>query len=463
MKFSTNHSGDVRQLYDKNMYQFEIPQSSYWEATVDRLPSQGDELRSTECCDVAIIGGGYTGLSTAYHLTRDYGLDVRVLDAGHLGWGASGRNGGFCGIGGSKLSLEQQLARFGVDETRRYYQSQVDAVNLVGEIIRGESIDTVVQGSQELEVAHSSSAFESLRKHAEMQSSLLGLDSSVVSAEEFRQKYFDSTEQHGAALLRPTFGLHPLQFVCGLASAARRNGAALHFKSAVKSWHTESNAHYLTGEWGTLKADRVVMATNGFMPEHLHRQFIGVTLPVISAIIVTRPLTAGELEAYRWSTEDPAINSRKLFNYFRLLPDKRLLFGGRGHSTGTQSGARRIFTALRGQLIRQWPQWHDVDIDFQWHGLVCMTRRRTPCIGQFNDDPSVFFAFGYHGNGVNTAIWSGKQIANWLVQSKRSDSAVPKSLPIMVQGLSDPFPLPGLRLKYLRTAIAWRRVVDCFN
>ena len=92
-------------LYDDAMYRFDSPQPSYWEATAGGGDAPGKPLSSDESCDVAIIGGGYTGLSAAYHLCRDYDLDVRVLEAGHIGWGASGRNGGFCSIGGDGLGV----------------------------------------------------------------------------------------------------------------------------------------------------------------------------------------------------------------------------------------------------------------------------------------------------------------------------------------------------------------------
>ena len=109
----------MRRLYDDNMYRYGEPQPSYWEATAGSEPVAANPLSGSDSCDVAVIGGGYTGLSTAYHMARDYQLDVRVLEAGHIGWGASGRNGGFCCVGGSKLSLDQELSGFGVKNVRQ--------------------------------------------------------------------------------------------------------------------------------------------------------------------------------------------------------------------------------------------------------------------------------------------------------------------------------------------------------
>jgi hypothetical protein len=115
----------ARRLYDDNLYDFATPQPSYWEATAPPPAFSSPALQTEESCDVAIIGGGYTGLSAAYHLARDHGSDGRVLEAGHIGWGASGRNGGFCCIGGTGLQPRGMIRRFGLDAARAWYRSQV--------------------------------------------------------------------------------------------------------------------------------------------------------------------------------------------------------------------------------------------------------------------------------------------------------------------------------------------------
>ena len=103
----------MKRLYDDDLYRFDTPQRSYWEATAGDLQVDAKPLVGSESCDVAIIGGGYTGLSAAYHLARDYDVDVRVLEAGHVGWGASGRNGGFCCMGGAKIYGSDLIKKYG--------------------------------------------------------------------------------------------------------------------------------------------------------------------------------------------------------------------------------------------------------------------------------------------------------------------------------------------------------------
>ena len=445
-----------KRLYDDNLYQFNTPQASYWEATGGNPFTAAPRLTTDESCDVAIIGGGYTGLSAALHLARDYGVDVRVLEAGHIAWGASGRNGGFCCVGGTGVQGSNLIKRVGVEEARAYYQSQVEAVELVRSLASDEDIEYQAFGGAEIEVAHSERVARGLAQDHLVLTETLGMDVEFVSADVVRERFFNSTEQYGALIHRPAFGLHPLRYCRGLAAAAVRRGATLHSNSQVLNWRKDDEGlHHLATDGGSLRARRVILASNGFIQEDLDRRFYARTLPVISAIVVTRPLTSRELAAQNWRTEHPSASARHVLNYFRLLPDNRFLFGGRGHTTGHVEGEAATYEQIIATMRDLWPAWRDIEIDYRWHGLICMTRSMCPNIGQAQDDDSVFFGFGYHGNGVNTASWAGKQLADWIGQGQ-----APKRLPAIVKGLSGRFLLPKLRTKFLRVGIAIARWLD---
>jgi glycine/D-amino acid oxidase-like deaminating enzyme len=442
-------------LYDDNLYKFDTPQASYWEATADDISVHAPALAGHESCDVAIIGGGYTGLSAALHLARDHNIDVRVLEAGHIGWGASGRNGGFCSLGGTGVGRRELVKMVGLDNAREFSRSQVDAVELVRELGGSEEIDLQAFGSAELDVAHTQRAYEGLKKDHELLTTKLDISAQIYSADECRERFYDSSEQYGALLTRPTFGLHPLRYCLGLANAALRRGAVLHERSEVLSWEkSDGGRHVISTAGGTLTAKKVIFSTNGFMPEDLRSDFYARTLPVISAIIVTRPLSEDEKAAHSWITEHPAINTRRILNYFRLLPDNRFMFGGRGHTTGHAEGERETYARLEEMLKKIWPGWSGVTIDYGWQGLIAMTGSMVPSIGRLDDDESIYFGYGYHGNGVNTATWTGKQLADWV------GTAISPPLPQIVRGMARKYPLARLRLKYLRAAIAFSSWLD---
>jgi len=445
----------MRRLYDDNLYQFDTPQGSYWEATAGNQQVPASPLSSDASCDVAIIGGGYTGLSAALHLARDHSMDVRVLEAGHFGWGASGRNGGFCCRGGAGVDLAHLMKKHGKGPVRELSDAQTEAVELVRDLLKQEGIDAQTQGDCEVLVAHSPREFAALKKEHEFDTEVLGLDVELVGREAVREHYFDSMEQHGGIVVRPNFGLHPLRYCRGLAAAAARRGAVLHDQSEVLEWSKgDDGFHRLRTASATLRARRVIHATNGFIDEDLRPELRARTLPIISAIIATRPLTDDERAAHGWITEQPAANTRRILNYFRMLPDGRFMFGGRGHGKGRAGDEQVTYSDLRKRLASIWPHWSGIEIEYGWQGLICFTGSLRPAIGTLEDDPTVHYAFGYHGNGVSTATWAGRKLAQWVATGQRP------AVPAIIDGMGKKFPFAGLRLKYLQLGIAYSSWLD---
>jgi len=319
----------AKRFYDQSLYQFDQAQPSYWEATAGTPLPDWPALSGDQTCDVAVIGGGFTGMSTALHLSRDFGADVRVLEAGHIGWGASGRNGGFSCVGGTKMSIQRQLRKYGKEQTYQFYQSQIDAIKLSKQLIETEEMDFKPIGHGEWMVAESAAHFKRMRLEAEELTAYTPIKPILMSQEQFARAGYDAPHQHGAMLIPPGFGLHPLRYIKGLARAASKYGAKISPNSEVLRWDKHQGKHRLECATGTLTANKLLIACNGFMPEHLNPALHGYTLPLQSVLNVTRPLTDDELAIYPWHDNCPAFNSPNVYVYYRLLPDNRIMIGSR--------------------------------------------------------------------------------------------------------------------------------------
>jgi len=445
----------MKQLYDKAIYDFNTPIKSYWEDVSHFDQSRFPKLVGDHSCDVCVIGGGFTGISTAYHIAKKYGGDVRLLEAGHFGFASSGRNAGFCCLPATKLSINQLIKRYGMDETKKFFASQIEGVDLLASLIADNNIECEKIGTGNLDVVHHPSSIEELKEWGNDLQNHFGINTRWIPKEEFDEVGHQSTEQFGAVFTEAGFAMNPMAFLNGFANATVDAGAQLHSHSRVKKWE-RNGKHKLITEEGSLTCDKVVVATNGYTDESLHPSFANRMVPVLSNIIVTREMSEEEFKMQNYKTLNPICNSREILYYYRRMPSNRMLFGTRGDTFGDDKSALKMRSMMTKQFQGVFPNWNNIDVEYYWRGTVVMNRDLVPAFGSLENDKSVFFSYGYHANGNNSTVYCGKKLAEMIYESNSGETNISK----IYQGLSPKIPFAFLRLWYLRIYLWYSRFTD---
>jgi gamma-glutamylputrescine oxidase len=356
-------------------------------------------LDGSTAADVCVIGAGYTGLSTALHL-RERGLDVVLLEARRVGWGASGRNGGQVASGQRKDETELERA-LGKDTARALWGLAEEAKALVRELIHRHGIDCDL-GDGALIVAHKPAAARDLAaRAAHLQRAYQYDQARYVVPEELRDM-LAAEGFCGGLLDAGGMHLHPLNYALGLARACRRAGVRLYEKTPVLGYSRNAPAVVRTRR-GDVRATHVVVACNAYL-ERLEPRLAGRIMPVNNYMVATAPLDSPRnLIRDRVCVHD----TRFVVNYFRLSADGRLLFGG--GETYRRSFPADIAGFVRPYLLRIFPQLAATPLEYAWGGALAVTLSRLPHVGRL--PPNVFFAHGFSGHGVPTATLAGKLIA----------------------------------------------------
>ncbi len=404
------------------------------------------QLQTDDVAEVAIIGGGFTGLSAALHLA-EAGVGVTVLDAQQPFWGASGRNGGFCCLGGAKVGYEQMEAKFGRDEARKWFQTERAAVEFVGELIDRLSLDVDRHSDGETYLAHRPKDYAEMKAGIDQMRDLYGVEPTLIAPEQMAQSGLNGPF-HGAVQTPLGFALNPRKYASGLAQSAQKAGVTIYGESAVLGVEPQPyGSHRLVTEHGSVTARKFLVATNGYSSDNVPAWMAGRYLPTQSAIIVTREMSQDEISAQGWTSTQMCYDSRNLLHYFRLMPNGRMLFGMRGamrHSSETEALNRQ---KVRADFDEMFPAWRHVETPYYWSGLVCLTRDFLPYVGPIPGMEGGFASFAYHGNGVSMGSYSGRLMAD-LIQGKTPD------LPYPAQMRHEPrrFPLGRFRRLLMRPA-----------
>ena len=356
--------------------------------------------------DVAVIGGGFTGLSAALALAKK-GAKVVVLEAGQVASQGSGRNGGHVN-NGLAHSFSSVVARLGLQQACALYAAFDRAVDSVERVVFDEGIGCSFRRSGKLKLAGKAKHFDGLVRDSELIAEHVDPDVAVLSKSAAADE-IGSDAFHGGVLHPRSAMMHVGQFGAGLAKAAVKAGAVVFENAAViAKRRVENDVWNLTTDRGELRADQVLLATGGTTSGPFgwfRRRYV----PVGSFIIATQPLEGDLLESVM-PARRTATTTRRIGNYFRMSPDNRLIFGGRARfaMSNPQSDAKSG-EILRRTMLSMLPQLKDIPIAYCWGGLIDMTADRFPRAGEHD---GLFYAMGYSGHGVQMSVHMGQVMAD---------------------------------------------------
>ena len=376
---------------------------SYW---LDTAPAfTGAQLGALPGqVDVAVIGGGFTGLAAARALALK-GASVVVLEAGRVIGEASGRNGGQCNTGVAQ-DYAGLSASLGAERARAYYQAYESAVQSVVSLVEQEQIACDLKRNGKLKLAAKPMHYEGLARTCELIRREVDADVELLSAGQIRAEV-DSAQFHGGLLQRNGVQMQVGRCGVGLAEAAVRHGALIHQDTPVTDWKALGGGYQVNTAKGSLHAGQVLLATGACQHGGLgwyRRRIVPVGSFVIATEVLPRALIDQLLPGRR-----AYVTSRMIGNYFRLTPDNRLLFGGRARFAMSDSVSdAKSGKVLRAAMVQMFPSLANVKIDYCWGGLVDMTSDRLPRAGQHG---GVYHSMGYSGHGVQMSVHMGQVMA----------------------------------------------------
>jgi glycine/D-amino acid oxidase-like deaminating enzyme len=397
--------------------------------------------------DVAIIGGGLTGLAAARELAQQH-ISVAVLEAHDCGWGASSRNGGMV-LTGLKLDAQTLINKYGIELARRFFAASLAAIDWVEQIVQEEAIDCDFARSGHLYLAAKPSHVAMLEHDADLL--MRRFDHTVLwrsradLCDEIGSQAF-----YGGLVDPASARIDPARYVAGLIRAAHKAGAYLCNRAAVQRIERQNGSFCISTSRGALHAQAVLLATGSYTGNAtptLRRKIV----PLGSYSIATDVLT--DSLAHELSPRNRMFfDSKHLLYYFRLTPDRRLLFGGRaGFLPETPATVRQSAAILHRGMLRIFPQLHHTRIAYAWGGILDVTFDQMPHTGQID---GMYYALGYAGHGVALASYVGTLIARQMA-GKPTDNPF-STLPIP----GAPLGLYDGRTWFLPLVGAWYRFLD---
>ena len=368
---------------------------SYYAATAN-WQTDYPELEGAIEADVAIVGGGFSGVATAVELS-ERGYKVVLLESNRIGWGASGRNGGqiIGGYGQNPGAFRSTIGSEGVDIVEGM---GVECVDIIKQRIEKYNIDCDLKWGY-CEVGLKKRHLKSYQQWAEDDPAMRLLDQDKI-------KEYVNSELYLGGYYREDWGhIQPLNLCLGEAKVAQSLGANIFENSQVTNI-TYGDNPVVTTQKGSVKAGHVILCGNAYMGK-LVPYLDARVLPATSCIIGTEPLSDEQLQ--QTMVRDVAVcDSRTALDYYRLSADKRLLFGGLSNYTGLEPANAEA--VMRNKMAKVFPSLKNVKIDYSWSGRMGISVRRMPQIGRIKNS-NILYASGYSGHGVAPTHMTGRLLA----------------------------------------------------
>jgi gamma-glutamylputrescine oxidase len=421
-----------------------IVAQSHYQASANRRISY-PALQGDLAVDVAVIGGGFTGLSAALELATA-GYRVALLEASHVGSGASGRNGGqICtGFSSGQAKLVRQL---GAADARKCFEIAEESKRLIEQRIAQHDIETGLQWGY-LHCATKPRQNEELKAWTEELAGLGYDQCSMLNKAELEEK-LGTRLYHGAMREARAGHFHPLNYCLGLADAAAKAGAVLFENSPVIDVDTGA-APFVRTVHGKVSAQFLVLGGNAYLGKTV-KPLYGRVMPVTSFIVTTEPLGANRAKALIRDNEAVA-DSNFILDYFRLTEDHRLLFGGAANYSTLEPADIGAF--MKKRVVNVFPQLGDVAISHAWGGYIAITSNRVPDCGWLS--PTCLYAHGYSGQGVALAGMYGKLMAEAI-------RGTAERFDLLARVKHLPFPGGPIRTPMLVAAMLFYRLRDALG
>jgi gamma-glutamylputrescine oxidase len=384
---------------------------NYYDATAPARPAV-QLLHGRIDTAVCIVGAGFAGLATALGLVERGQRDVVVLEAERVAFGASGRNGGFV-FGGYSLDNADLLAQLGPVRARAAYALTRDAVNLIRQRIARHAIDCdVVEGGALLANWFDDTSI--LDRQQRLMADHFGvqwqrIDKAALAAHVRSDRYF------GALLEPDAFHFHPLKYALGEAAAIVAGGGRIYKQSPARAIERAGGGFIVRTPHGEVRARELVIAGGGYL-SGLVPPLERAMLPIATYVMVTEPLGARRAEFI--PSRAAIYDTRFAFDYYRVLPDTRLLWGGRIAVRDRRAGDIARF--LKQDLLRVYPSLATLRVDFAWSGLMSYARHKMPQIGRLatGDARGAWHAISFGGHGVAPTTVAGEVLAAAIAEGR---------------------------------------------